>query len=249
MPNDTVINGNTTTWTFVSGVSAKVEVITQQSVSSDASGVKLNGDSATPGNSKYYGTNSSGTKGFFDLPGGGGGSITVETQSGTPLVTGVTTIKVSDGTLTDDGGGVVSIVTGGGGGGGGGTVALKSADQSKTNDNTLANDPDLVFAIGANETWVLSGVLRWTAGDTAKFTFTVPVGATGFFQDIQYTFLEEPLGTPMLENLGGGVNIFISAQIINSTNAGNVQFQWAQNTSSPTTTTLGKFSYLVANKK
>ncbi len=39
----------------------------QMSVTADASGLKLSGDSATPGNSKYYGTNGSGTKGYFDL--------------------------------------------------------------------------------------------------------------------------------------------------------------------------------------
>lgn len=35
--------------------------------------LELSGDSATPGNSKYYGTNGSGTKGFYDLPGGESG--------------------------------------------------------------------------------------------------------------------------------------------------------------------------------
>lgn len=44
----------------------------QQSITSDASGIKLSGDSASPGNSKYYGTNSGGTRGFYDLPSGGG---------------------------------------------------------------------------------------------------------------------------------------------------------------------------------
>lgn len=36
----------------------------------------LVGDSTAPGNSKYYGTNSSGTRGWYDLPSGGGGGIT-----------------------------------------------------------------------------------------------------------------------------------------------------------------------------
>lgn len=44
--------------------------------------------------------------------GGGGGSITVQESDGTPSVAGVTTIKVSNGTLTDDGSGVVTIETG-----------------------------------------------------------------------------------------------------------------------------------------
>ncbi len=53
----------------------------------------------------------------FVTSGGGGGSsfnLTVEEQDGNPTVTNVNTIRVSNGTLTDEGGGVVSIVTGGG---------------------------------------------------------------------------------------------------------------------------------------
>ena len=51
--------------------------------------------------------------------GGGGGSstITVKEADGTPNVSNVSTIVVSNGTLTDDGGGQVTITTGGGGGG------------------------------------------------------------------------------------------------------------------------------------
>ena len=38
------------------------------SITSDSSGIKLSGDAATPGNTKYYGTDGSGTKGFFTIP-------------------------------------------------------------------------------------------------------------------------------------------------------------------------------------
>lgn len=43
-------------------------------------------------------------------------SLTVEEEDGTPSVTGVNEIKVSNGTLTDNGGGSVSVTTGSGGG-------------------------------------------------------------------------------------------------------------------------------------
>jgi len=46
--------------------------------------------------------------------GGGGTSLTVEEQDGAPSVSDVSTIKVTNATLTDEGGGVVSIDTGGG---------------------------------------------------------------------------------------------------------------------------------------
>jgi hypothetical protein len=44
------------------------DVKKQMSIASDASGLKLSGDSATPGNSKYYGTDGTGAKGFYSLP-------------------------------------------------------------------------------------------------------------------------------------------------------------------------------------
>jgi hypothetical protein len=49
---------------------------------------------------------------------GGSSSLTVKEVDGSPNVTTVDTIVVSNGTLTDDGGGQVTITTGGGGGGG-----------------------------------------------------------------------------------------------------------------------------------
>lgn len=45
---------------------------------------------------------------------GAGGALTVQEQDGTPQISGVTTIKVDNGTLTDNGAGIVSISTSGG---------------------------------------------------------------------------------------------------------------------------------------
>lgn len=52
------------------GNAITADVKKQMSITSDASGLKLSGDASTPGNSKYYGTDSGGTKGYFDLPAG-----------------------------------------------------------------------------------------------------------------------------------------------------------------------------------
>jgi hypothetical protein len=48
---------------------------------------------------------------------GAGGVLTIAEIDGTPSVVGVTTIRVANGSLSDDGGGSVTITTGGGGGG------------------------------------------------------------------------------------------------------------------------------------
>lgn len=45
----------------------------QMSITSDASGLKLSGDAASPGNNKVYGTDASGIKGWKNDPAGGGG--------------------------------------------------------------------------------------------------------------------------------------------------------------------------------
>lgn len=76
--------------------------------------ISLVGDSATPGNSKYYGTNGTGSKGYYDIPAGdpavGGdlsgtasnAQIVAGAVSATELATNaVTTIKVTDSAITE----------------------------------------------------------------------------------------------------------------------------------------------------
>ena len=48
-----------------------ISIKKQMSVTGDASGLKLDGDANTPGNTKYYGTDGSGTKGFHSIPSSG----------------------------------------------------------------------------------------------------------------------------------------------------------------------------------
>lgn len=60
---------NTVDFTYNdAGNQITADVKTQMSITSDASGLKLSGDAASPGNTKYYGTNGSGVKGFYDIP-------------------------------------------------------------------------------------------------------------------------------------------------------------------------------------
>ena len=84
--------------------------------------------------------------------GGGGGvsNLTVEEQDGNPTVTPVTTIKVTNGTLTDEGGGVVSIVTGGGGGGGGAPGGASGAVQYNNGAGGFAGATAQFFYDAAN---------------------------------------------------------------------------------------------------
>ena len=63
-------DSDTLDFSYAAGVISAV-LRTQQSITSDGSGVKLVGDAATPGNTKYYGTDASGNKGYHDIPTGG----------------------------------------------------------------------------------------------------------------------------------------------------------------------------------
>lgn len=47
---------------------AKLSDVVKNSIEVDSNQLQLDGDSSTPGNSKYYGTDGSGTKGFHSLP-------------------------------------------------------------------------------------------------------------------------------------------------------------------------------------
>jgi hypothetical protein len=57
---------------------------------------------------RYTGSDGGGSTSTFNL--------TIQELDGVPTVSGVTTIRVSNGTLIDNGGGVVTLTTGGGGG-------------------------------------------------------------------------------------------------------------------------------------
>ncbi len=58
---------NTINLTYVDGTPAMyADALYQMSITADAGGLKLQGDSATPGNNKVYGTDSSGNRGWQD---------------------------------------------------------------------------------------------------------------------------------------------------------------------------------------
>lgn len=64
---EALTDSNTLDWTPGPGT-ISANIVSQMSLTSDASGIKLSGDEASPGNSQYYGTDSGGTKGFHSVP-------------------------------------------------------------------------------------------------------------------------------------------------------------------------------------
>lgn len=142
----------------------------------------------------------------------------------------------------------------------------KTAAETVTSSTALQNDDHLLFAIGASEIWGVQCFLFCSGATTGdiKFAWSVPSGATGTFGGIGPTTSQAQSATitdvllPVQSTLataeafgvtsGGGVSILLWATIVNSTNAGTVNLQWAQQTSDGTATQVAANSWLLAHR-
>lgn len=137
------------------------------------------------------------------------------------------------------------------------TVKYKTAQQDLTSDNTLNNDADLVVAVAASTKYRVNGTVRFfsaSGAPDAQMAFTVPTGTT---MDIMVdtvrngaagdtAFLNTSgTGTGLLViGAGGDAVVHFSGVIQVSTTAGNLQLQWAQNTSDGTATSMNRGSWM-----
>ena len=71
--------------TATGGTDYEYPLTFQHSLSRTGNTITLSGDTASPGNLKYYGTDGAGTRGFYDLPSGGGGAWNALTGPTAPL--------------------------------------------------------------------------------------------------------------------------------------------------------------------
>ena len=137
-------------------------------------------------------------------------------------------------------------------------VINKIIDETIISNAVLQNDDELLFAIKANEVWRFKAYLRFNSGTVPdiQFAFTVPAGAT-----VQYGGYDNGPGVlaPKVVNASGGfydVNgagaidnfAVIEGVVVNGANAGNVQLQWAQYSSTASNTTVKKGSCILADR-
>lgn len=134
----------------------------------------------------------------------------------------------------------------------------KTADESVTSSTTLQNDDHLFFSVAANEIWAVKFVLLYTgatAGDF-KVNVTVPSGATyrlgihGLQETaagattFQTSTLTEGSGSYVFGCSGASALGILDGTVEIGANAGTIQLQFAQGTSSGTATTLFAKSYV-----
>lgn len=138
-------------------------------------------------------------------------------------------------------------------------AAVKSADQDITSSTTLVDATGLSVAIGAGEKMIVEWTLRFTfaAAGAVKVAVTTPSGAT---QLIVASMLPDAIvpasgattvsGTaiPLAPALATAGVVTVTAAVTNSTTAGSVTLQFAQNASSGTATSLKANSCVVARR-
>lgn len=138
---------------------------------------------------------------------------------------------------------------------------IKTADQTNATD-TLADDNELSFAIGANDVWVADFWLSCSGNTTGdiKVTVSAPAGATAELQVLgSLASTSTPsqiacgyIATPGTDVVACGVQAGASTRtpvrvvgtVFNSSTAGNITIRWAQNTSDATAVKVRKGSYL-----
>ena len=125
-------------------------------------------------------------------------------------------------------------------------AVYKGSNGSVTSSTTLQNDDDFSFSIAASETWKGSIFLDISAGGSGGFKcdFTVPSGASGSMAmmssmaGVNIANVSVATGGGFTMGITAGRGLALNFTITNSTNAGTVQFRFAQNASNGTATTV-----------
>jgi hypothetical protein len=142
-------------------------------------------------------------------------------------------------------------------------AVIKGATQAVPSSTTLVDDDALYVAVTANSTWMFAAMLAYTGAATGdgdlKFTFTSPSGSTLTWIAFGYTTAGIGSSDMSLSAVGasGTTRTFGSdgstelaglawGTLINGATPGNLQLEWAQNTSSATATNMLAGSYLTA---
>jgi hypothetical protein len=123
------------------------------------------------------------------------------------------------------------------------TTITKTADQTVTNNATFQNDSTLLLALAANSSYNIDAVINFSSTSAAadfKYTFTVPAGSTVAISTTADTsatvstvcnITASGQTCTLASTAGYRGNIRLSGYIRTAGTAGNLQFQFAQNTS------------------
>jgi hypothetical protein len=171
--------------------------------------------------------------------------------------------RPSPGTLTTD----TDLEVGGGltvHGVGAVLTAHKGADTARSQNATLADDPDLTLSLDANATYLVEWCIFYTANSTTgriNFAQRVPSGSTGSiaawspdgamgtgFSTAEVRLIGTASPTSAQFAGGAGTGVIVSSRqagtLVTGSTAGTYAVQWAQAESSTTATTVKQFSWI-----
>lgn len=131
--------------------------------------------------------------------------------------------------------------------------ALKTSDQTITTSTTLTNATELLFAGVVNAVYSVFLLFRFNAhaDPDLKWAFSVPSGATIVSRpawELPYEARDATSAKSETDAPGVDATIILHFLVVMSTNAGNIQFQFAQNASSAEDTKVLADSFIIAHK-
>lgn len=137
--------------------------------------------------------------------------------------------------------------------------ATRTTDQSVTSSTTLVNDNTLFLPLAVNAVYMVEAWLTYVSGTGAdmKIDWSVPAGATFNYSMLHNEgggtgfgnsdLLYQPGSTTFLIGSTGSQRCFmVRGNITTAGTAGNLQYRFAQNTSSATSATMKALSWLAA---
>jgi hypothetical protein len=139
--------------------------------------VTLVNDSAAPGDSKYYGTNSSGTLGYFNLPSSGSGTVTNVSVASANGFAGTVSNPTTTPAITME-----TTVTGILYGNGTGVSAATAGDFPTLNQSTTGNAATAT-SLAATPTGCSAGEYASSIAANGDLTCSTPTGTTYTFSD------------------------------------------------------------------
>ncbi len=135
------------------------------------------------------------------------------------------------------------------------SIIMKAVQTDTASDATVNNDPELLFAIAANEKIIIKANLVYVAdAGGIRMTFNGPAG----FSLIDYHFTILPNGGVITTNgssaawgtevVLAGISVGRISAVLhlnNGVNGGNINLQWAQQASNVNNTSLYKSSSMI----
>lgn len=141
----------------------------------------------------------------------------------------------------------------------------KAVDETITSSTSLQNDDELFLSVDANKTYEVffvatyngatAGDISWRVTGPASSTLTMPsIGiqqaGAGSGDDLTEAYNQALPVAQQYGALGTGIlsPIYWHGLIVVAGTAGTIQFQWAQNTSSGTATTVKAGSFMILRR-